>query len=332
MKKNKLVLEISSLLLATSLLTTGCGKEVKLSSKAVVGFEDGEISVNDHYKSIKEDNISKLVDQIDHSILDKKYKRNDEEDEEVKKQIDSIKEYYTDEDTFNQVISQYFGAKDEDDLDNILRLEYKRQKAVEDFIEKNIKDDEIKKYYEENIYGDMSAKHILISVNTKEDATTEEKEEAEKEALKKAKEVIDKLNDGKDFDSLAKKYSDDKATASNGGDLGSFEYDEMVSEFSQACAKLKVNEYTKEPVKTTYGYHIILKTKQEKKKELKEVKSKIKEKIREEKLSSDSTLYYETLNDIREENGITWNDSTLKKAYKKLMDNLIEQASSNSEQ
>ena len=67
----------------------------------------------------------------------------------------------------------------------------------------------------------------------------------------------------------------------------------MVSEFSDACAKLKVNEYTKEPVKTSYGYHIILKTKQEKKPTLKSVKSKIKEKLREKKLSENTSLYYE---------------------------------------
>ena len=53
--KNKKIFIILSLVLVISLVTTGCGKEVKLSSKAVVGFEDSEITVNDYYKSIKED-------------------------------------------------------------------------------------------------------------------------------------------------------------------------------------------------------------------------------------------------------------------------------------
>jgi len=327
MKSNKFLLGVGSLLLATSLLTTGCGKEVKLSSKAVVGFEDSEITVNDYYKSIKEDNISKLLDQIDHQLLDKKYKKTSEETEDVEKQISSIKEYYTDENQFNQVIRQYFGAENEKELEEVLRLEYKRQKAVEDYIEKNLKNDEIKKYYNENIYGDMTAKHILIKVDAKDDSTDEEKEEAEKKALEKAKDIIKQLDDGKDFDKLAKKNSDDKATANKGGDLGSFSYDDMVPEFSKACAELKVNEYTKEPVKTSYGYHIILKTKQGKKASLKKVKADIKEKLREQKLNDDPTLYYNTLMAIREEKGITWNDSKLKKAYEKLMDNLITQAS-----
>ncbi len=324
MKKNKVILSITALMLTASLLATGCKKEVNISSKAIVGLEEGEVTANEYYKSIKEDNISNLVDMIDHKLFDKKYKTTDEENTSVKNQIDNIKKYYPDTNTFNQVISQYFGAKDEKDLESILRLEYKRQKAVEDYVEKNLTDKEIKDYYDNNIYGDMSAKHILITVNAKEDSTDEEKKEAEETAYNKAKEIIKKLEDGEKFDKLAKENSDDKDTATKGGELGSFSYDKMVSEFSDACAKLKVNEYTKEPVKTSYGYHIILKTKQEKKPTLKSVKSKIKEKLREKKLSENTSLYYESLISIREENGITWNDSTLKKAYKKLMDNLID--------
>ena len=129
----------------------------------------------------------------------------------------------------------------------------------------------------------MSAKHILIAVNTSDDADDDEKKEAEEVALEKAKKIIKKLSNGENFDKLAKKNSDDKATASKGGDLGTFKYDDMVAEFSKACAELKVNEYTKEPVKTTYGYHIILKTKQEDKPKLSKVKADIKQKLREQK-------------------------------------------------
>ena len=329
MKNNKVILGVGSFLIIASLFTTGCGKEVKLSSKAVVGFEDGEVTVNDYYKEIKTSNISKLIDMLDHKILDEKYAKTDKEDEEVKKQIDSIKSYYSDEDTFNKVIKQYFGAENEEELESILRLEYKREKAVEDYIEKTLSDSEIKKYYEENIYGDMSAKHILISVETTENASDDEKQEAENNALETAKKVIEELNNGKKFEDLAKEYSDDEGTKNNGGDLGKFAYDEMVEEFSKATAALNVDEYTKEPVKTSYGYHIILKTGQDEKPALKEVKSKIKEKLREQKLNDDNSLYYESLVSIREENGITWNDSKLKKSYKEYMDDLIESAKSN---
>ena len=71
---------------------------------------------------------------------------------------------------------------------------------------------------------------------------------------------------------LAKKYSKDEASASNGGDLGYFDLNEMVDEFSDAVKELKVDEYTKEPVKSSFGYHIILKTGEKEKPKLKDVK------------------------------------------------------------
>ncbi|UKI28980.1 MAG: peptidyl-prolyl cis-trans isomerase [Clostridium sp.] len=77
----------------------------------------------------------------------------------------------------------------------------------------------------------------------------DEKKKAEEEALNKAKEVIKKLNDGADFAKLAKEYSDDSSNASKGGDLGYFNTGAMVEEFEKAAYQLKLNEYTKEPVK-----------------------------------------------------------------------------------
>lgn len=326
MKNKKIILGLSALMITASLFTTGCGKKVEISKKAVVGFEEGEIKANDFYKDIKADNISRLIDLIDHKLLDEKFKTDKEEDESVKKQIDSIKSYYTDESQFNQVIKQYFGAEDEKELEKILRLEYKREQAVNKYIEDHLSDDEIKKYYDEKIHGDMSAKHILITADVAADASDEDKKDAEEKAKEKAKDIIKKLNDGKKFDDLAKKYSKDESNAKKGGDLGKFSYDDMVSEFSEACAKLKTNEYTKEPVKTQYGYHIILKTGEDKKKELKDVKKDIQEKLRKQKLDDDATLYYETLKNYRKDNGITWNDSALKKAYEKYMNDLVESA------
>ena len=200
------------------------------------------------------------------------------------------------------------------------------QYAVNDYIGDNLKEKEIKNYYEDKIFGDMAASHILISVDVKDDAKDEEIKKAEEKAKSKAQKIIKELNDGKKFADLAKKYSDDDATKNKGGDLGTFKYNDMVTEFSAACKDLEVNEYTKEPVKTQYGYHIILKTKQEKKAKLKDVKDEIKETLTSNKLNNDKTLFYKTLMNIRNDKKIRWNDSVLEKAYNEYMDSLIEQA------
>ena len=267
---------------------------------------------------------------IDTALLKEKYPTTEEEDTEVENQINQLKSNYTDENTLNTILAQYFGVSDLEELEEVLRLEYKRNEAVEDFIKNNLKDDEIKKYYKENIYGEVKASHILIIPSTSEDATEDEIEKAEKEAKKTAEEIIKKLKKGEDFAKLAKKYSNDEATASNGGNLNYFELDEMVEEFSEAVKKLDIDEYTKEPVKTSYGYHIILKTDEKEKPELKDVKKDIKEKITLQKLDADPTLYYQTLIDIRKENNIKWNDTVLEKEYNDLMEQLLETAAKQS--
>ena len=102
----------------------------------------------------------------------------------------------------------------------------------------------------------------------------------------------------------------------------------MTETFANAVKELKNKEYTKEPIKTEYGYHIILKTGEKDKAKLDDVKDDIKEKIKDEKVNSDPSLYYESLIEIRKKSKITWNDSALKKAYNEYMNKLIEKANS----
>ena len=101
----------------------------------------------------------------------------------------------------------------------------------------------------------------------------------------------------------------------------------MDENFIEEAKKLKNNEYTKKPVKTQYGYHIILKEDQKNKPKLKKVKDSIKETLTNYKLENDSKLHYESLIAIREENNITWNDDELEKEYEKLMDQLLDATS-----
>ena len=317
-------------LAVATLLLTGCGKEAKLDDdKTAVKLDGIKITATDYYNEIKESNISKLVEMIDHQLFDEEYPATDEEDEDVKSQIDQIKESYSDEATFNSVIQQYFGVSTEDELEDLLRLEYKRNEAVVDHIEDDLTKEEIEEYYDENIIGDIKASHILITPDTTEDASSEEQQEAEEKALRKANRIVEKLDNGEDFAELAKQYSDDEATKDNGGDLGYFNTDDMDENFMDAVKELKKNEYTGNPVKTEYGYHIILKTDQKDKPKLKKVRSQVKEDLANEKLDNDSTLHYQTLMDIREEKGIKWNDDELKKQYEEYMDQLLDSAGTN---
>ncbi len=71
-----------------------------------------------------------------------------------------------------------------------------------------------------------------------------------------ARKIIEQLNKGADFAQLAKEHSTD-TSSQNGGDLGWFNPQQMVPPFSQAASRLEKGSYTKEPVKTQFGWHII---------------------------------------------------------------------------
>lgn len=328
MKNKKLVICLGTVL-ASSLLITGCGKtsKLKVEKTTAVAVKGSKITADQFYKELKKDSIEKLLTMIDHKLFDKKYPTDDAEDKSVNEQIEKVKSYYKDDETsYLSAIKSYFGVESEDELRELLSLEYKRSLAVNDYLKDNLTDDEIQKYYDENIYGDIKASHILIAVNTTDKMSDDEKEKVKKKALEKAKDIIKKLDKGSKFNDLAKKYSDDSSTASEGGNLGYFNSDKMDASFWNAAEKLEKNKYTEEPVESSYGYHIILKTGEKEKKELKSVKSTIKESLAKDKLSNDKKVYYETLKAIREEKKITFGDSDLEKQYNSYMDELIKNA------
>ena len=118
------------------------------------------------------------------------------------------------------------------------------QASLQDYLKTNpISDADIKAEYDKQIGGsgmEYKASHILVK--------TEEE----------AKKLIAELDKGGNFAKLANKHSLDAKESQNGGDLGWFNPGQMVAPFSEAVAKLEKGKYSKEPVKTQFGYHIIL--------------------------------------------------------------------------
>ena len=270
MKKSKLLLG-ATVVMAGVLLTTGCGKtKLKNGEEVAIKVNGKNITADTLYNELREKYAKEvIVDDIDKKIFEVVYKDDKEIEEKVDKQIEYIKNQYAD--NYEETLKNY-GYEDEDALKDQLRLNYQREKAVDDYIKDSITEKELKKYYEDEVVGDISAKHILIKVKSATDTEGLEDEEAKK----KAKDIIKKLDDGEDFAKLAKDNSDDPGSAANGGDLGYFNKGEMVKEFEEAAYGLRVNEYTKEPVKTSYGYHIILKTGEKDKGKFKDTKKLLK--------------------------------------------------------
>lgn len=115
---------------------------------------------------------------------------------------------------------------------------------VEKEVVGKITDDEVRARYDKEIaaqpaVNEVHARHILVK--TKEEADA----------------IIKQLNGGAKFEDLADKHTSDPSGKGKGGDLGWFGPGQMVPEFEKAAMALEPGSYTKEPVQTQFGWHVI---------------------------------------------------------------------------
>lgn len=308
------------------LLFTGCGSATLKNGQKLVAKIDGKkITAESLYEELKtQGGAATLTNMIDEYIVNKEVKTDEDAKTYAENQIKQYKESY---ENYGMSFAEALvnaGYSSEDAFKDVLILDYKKKEITEDYVKDTITDDEIKEYYKKNIYGDIEAKHILISPNTKDGMRDEEKNKAEEKAKKEAEDIIKKLDKGEKFDKLAKKYSDDEGTASNGGKL-TVTYGAVVNEFWEGTVSLKDGEYSKEPVKSEYGYHIIYRIKQKDKPKLSKVKSDIIDKIVEDKTTNDTTLQTKALVELRKKYNLKISDSKLKKSYNSSVKNALNQ-------
>jgi len=155
------------------------------------------------------------------------------------------------------------------------------QKLFQTYLETSKPSDaELHAYYDahKNDYEQVKAKHILLrfkgsSVPLKPD----QKDRTEEEALALANDLHAKILAGASFDDLAKANSDDSGNAQSGGSLGTFERGRMVPPFDKAAFAAEPGKVT-EPVKSQFGYHLIL-VEEHKTKPFEEVRKQIEGKI-----------------------------------------------------
>lgn len=111
------------------------------------------------------------------------------------------------------------------------------------FAESSVSEEEIQAEYAEQVEQapplQFKARHILVPTQGV------------------ASNIIERLDEGADFQELAAEKSTD-SSAQEGGDIGWFSPDQMVEPFSQAVAQLDDGDYTEEPVQSQFGWHVIL--------------------------------------------------------------------------
>lgn len=278
----------------------GFGNEI------IATVKGGSIKKNDIYNEMqKVFSVNYALDVVDNEILKNKYKLTDDQKKEVEEEADY---YISTYETYYGYTEEEFlsenGFESKEDFINYLTLNYKRDLYYVDYLKTKIEQDKIQTYYDENVYGEINTKHILVEVT--DDVTDEQ-------AKAIAKEIIAKLDSGKSFDEVAEEYKD-KVTYE---DLGYNGFNSgLVTEYIEASKVLENGTYSKEPVKTEYGYHVIYKVDQKDKPSLEEATNDIVKILGEDLEAEDSYIKYKALIKMREDSKLKFKDSKYKEEYK----------------
>ncbi|KRN02105.1 peptidylprolyl isomerase [Levilactobacillus senmaizukei DSM 21775 = NBRC 103853] len=283
----KWFIALAGLLLTVTL--AGCG------NKTVATTDGGKITESAYYSSLKGTSSGKQVLQqmILNKVLEKQYGSKVSK-KEVTKQFNTYKAQYGS--SFSSVLSQ--SGMTQSSLKTEIRSNLLLKEAVKDNVK--VSDKQLEKQFK-SYQPKVTVAHILVS----------KKSTAEK--------VISDLKDTKksdltsEFTKDAKKYSTDTATKNKGGKLSAFDSTDtsLDSTFKKAAFKLKTDEYTATPVKTQYGYHVILMLKNPGKGTIKEHKAELTKQVIDNDMN-DSTTLHNVVAKVLKKGDVSIKDSDLK--------------------
>jgi len=280
-------------LVATAI--TGCTANEAKGNAEVASYSQGtlnEVELNE--RLVKTVGMQSMMDLVDKGILDGVEPITEEMTSAVELNIENIKSYYNDD--FEKSL-KVNGYDSEEELMKALLLEAQRTEfAIKHVASTLLTEEEVITYYD-NYESEIQASHILV----------------EEEEL--AKDLITRISTGEDFAELAKEFSTDTGSGSQGGDLGSFGKGMMVPEFEAAAFALEIDEVTQVPVKSQFGYHIIKKTGGVEKTSFEEMKTDIEKSLAGEKMQADQSLTLRALVQLRAENGLDIKSPILAEQY-----------------
>lgn len=281
---------------------------LKDGTQPVANVNGSTITADDLYEDMKEHySVNVLLNKIDDMILYEKYPENDD----MTSKVNDTAEYYYSiyEQNYGYTKEEFlnnYGFASEKDFIESLKLDYRRNEYYDDYTESLVTEKEIDKYYDKSVFGDVDSKHILVKIE--EDGLSDE------DAKKLAEEIITKLNEGKTWDEVINEYGDKIVHE----ELGYNAFNaSLESSYLEECKNLEVGKYSKTPVLTSYGYHIVYKIDQKDKPTLEDVKDDIIDILATEMKNDDSNLYYKSLINMREEANLEFVDTKLGDEYSK---------------
>ncbi|MBF7024604.1 peptidylprolyl isomerase PrsA [Staphylococcus kloosii] len=283
---------------ASTILLGACGNHATDSKEnTLISSKAGDVKVSDVMNKLGDEQIANSSFQILlNKLLADKYK-DKVNAQDIDKDISKEEKQYGGKDQFESMLKQQ----------NMTLDDYKEQKKLQAYQKQlladkvNLSDKEIKE-------DTKKGSHILIKVKENKD---DKQGLSDKDAKKKAEDIQKQVEKDPDkFSEIAKKESQDKASAKKGGSLGYVIKGQMDSKFEKALFKLKEGHVSK-IVKTDYGYHII---KADKESDFDKEKGKLKSKLIQEKVQKDPKLLTDAYKSLLKEYKVDYKDRDIKKA------------------
>ena len=187
-------------------------------------------------------------------------------DAEVDVKFNEFKSQYTEE-KFNELLSQQKMTVDE------IRAELRKSITIDKLVNKEItskisvSEGEIKNFYDKNkdsfnLPESFHVAHILVTPVAEPEVRNTKNDDAKtpEQARQKAAQLLRQIQGGADFAAVARDYSEDPASAPNGGDLQFQPLQALESldpKLAQTVQRMRVGEATPQVVETRYGFHIV---------------------------------------------------------------------------
>ena len=307
-----LVIGMGVMLLICFCIGTGRMAKLRYGSETIASVNGTSISTEKVYNAMKTSyGLKYLLNEVDKTIVKDMYTLTDKEEEEIKEEAQQYVDYYAASGKTEQEFLETYGFSNYDEFLDDIRASLKSTKYLYDYIEGKLETGAVQKYYDEN-KDDLEtydSEHILVKIT--DDVTDEQ-------ALALANEIITKLDEGKSFSEVVEEYKDKTIHEELGyqgkdSDLEQTYIDEIVA--------LKDGEYSKTPIKTSYGYHIVHKLATS---TYDELRGTIIEKLAADLLEEDSAFTDKAFVELREDNDLKIYDERLEKQYNEYCDSLSE--------
>lgn len=307
--KDELLKMLSSFILGVLLMLLFYPDRIaKLENGEEVAIKIGDknITADAMYTKLKEKYaIYELLDIVDSNILYDMYELTEEDNEEIENRADNYIRYY--EENHNISEEEFLennGFANLNEFKKYLELDHLRKKYYDEYLTKQISEEEIEDYYDEEVFAPFNVEHILVKISN--DVTDED-------AKEKAQEILDRLDDGEDWEDLKEEYEDEIITEAFEVDFDS----NLEDEFKTTAIKLKDGKYSTSLVKTNYGYHIIYRVETLETPEYDEVKERILEVLKNKYAKENENVYEKSMIFMREEAKMEIKDTELNEVYKK---------------